>query len=259
MAWAGQSPVRAETAAGKPITLDTELKARDGSGDKIKTTIAAIGGSPTSGNCRGVNVLGDFAPSRRTAGRNCAPCPRLAGDRTARPVRTRRATPESLPREIADQLLAAIADTAIRPALIRPVGRHADRHRHTHTPTGLPRLEHPGPRGLGLGCDRGCPGTPHNRLRCLVARGPRNCVATGSPHNRPLLLVCTHSKRDLCCAMYGRPLAAGLASNPNYAQAVWETSHLGGHRFAPTAVQLPTAGFMGASITPQQQQSSTGP
>ena len=45
LAWAGQSPVRAETAAGKPITLDTELKARDGSGDKIKTTIAAIGGS----------------------------------------------------------------------------------------------------------------------------------------------------------------------------------------------------------------------
>ena len=53
--------------------------------------------APTSGNCRGVNVLGDFAPGRRTAGRNCAPCPRLAGDRTARPVRTRRATPESLP------------------------------------------------------------------------------------------------------------------------------------------------------------------
>ena len=45
LAWAGKAPVRAETAAGRPIAVPTELKARDGAGDKIKTTIAAIGGS----------------------------------------------------------------------------------------------------------------------------------------------------------------------------------------------------------------------
>ena len=45
LAWAGKAPARAETAAGRPIAVPTELKARDGAGDKIKTTIAAIGGS----------------------------------------------------------------------------------------------------------------------------------------------------------------------------------------------------------------------
>lgn len=43
--WVGQTPARGETASGKPVALPTELKPRDGSGDRIKTTIAAIGGS----------------------------------------------------------------------------------------------------------------------------------------------------------------------------------------------------------------------
>ncbi len=45
LAWAGQSPARGETGAGKAIELPSELKSRDASGDRIKTTIAAIGGS----------------------------------------------------------------------------------------------------------------------------------------------------------------------------------------------------------------------
>ena len=143
------------------------------------------------------------------------------------------------PREIADQLLAAIADTAIRPALIRPVGRHADRHRHTTRRQVFLASSIPGREGLVSAAIEDA----RELLTIDFVALSRGDLATAwpraVPHNRPLLLVCTHSKRDLCCAMYGRPLAAGLASNPNYAQAVWETSHLGGHRFAPTAVQLP--------------------
>lgn len=45
IAWVGQAPARAETASGKLVELPEDLRPRDASGDRIKTTIAAIGGS----------------------------------------------------------------------------------------------------------------------------------------------------------------------------------------------------------------------
>jgi hypothetical protein len=59
----------------------------------------------------------------------------------------------------------------------------------------------------------------------------------------PLLLVCTHGRRDRCCALDGRALVKALieAGEPD----VWECSHLGGHRFAPTALVLPTGYLYG--------------
>ena len=60
-----------------------------------------------------------------------------------------------------------------------------------------------------------------------------------------LLLVCTNARRDVCCALEGRPLAAALAADPASAPYVLETSHLGGHRFAPTALLLPTGHAFG--------------
>lgn len=54
----------------------------------------------------------------------------------------------------------------------------------------------------------------------------------------PVLLVCTHSKRDACCAIKGRPLARELdASQPR--EWVWESSHTKGHRFAPSMLLFP--------------------
>lgn len=64
----------------------------------------------------------------------------------------------------------------------------------------------------------------------------------GSKDDEPLLLVCTNSRRDRCCALEGRPLAAELAKGP-YGARVLEANHLGGHRFAPTALLLPS-GFL---------------
>lgn len=61
------------------------------------------------------------------------------------------------------------------------------------------------------------------------------------------LLVCTNGKRDTCCALRGRPVAAELAlRRPG---DVWEVSHLGGHRFAPTALVLPTGQLLGRLTT----------
>lgn len=54
----------------------------------------------------------------------------------------------------------------------------------------------------------------------------------------PVLLVCTHGRRDLCCAVWGRPLASDLSTKwPG--DYVWETSHTKGHRFAPATMLLP--------------------
>lgn len=58
------------------------------------------------------------------------------------------------------------------------------------------------------------------------------------PVDGPLVLVCTHGKRDVCCALKGRPLAAAL-SERNPGTVVWETSHTKGHRFAPSILLMP--------------------
>jgi hypothetical protein len=53
----------------------------------------------------------------------------------------------------------------------------------------------------------------------------------------PLYLVCSHGRHDPCCGQRGRPLVASLAARRP--QRVWQASHLGGCRFAPTALVLP--------------------
>ena len=61
---------------------------------------------------------------------------------------------------------------------------------------------------------------------------------TWTPYEAPLLMVCTNGSRDRCCAEMGRPVAAGLAQR--WPDATWETTHLGGHRFAATLIALPS-------------------
>lgn len=53
-----------------------------------------------------------------------------------------------------------------------------------------------------------------------------------------LYLVCTHGRRDRCCSRLGIALLQALESAAT-AEEVWHCSHLGGHRFAPTALYLP--------------------
>lgn len=53
----------------------------------------------------------------------------------------------------------------------------------------------------------------------------------------PVILVCAHSRHDVCCALRGRPVVKVLAEQ--WPEHVWECSHLGGDRFAATMVLLP--------------------
>ena len=52
--------------------------------------------------------------------------------------------------------------------------------------------------------------------------------------------MCTHSRRDQCCAQHGRALLTGLLDqNSPLRDRIWECSHIGGHRFAPVTLSLP--------------------
>ena len=64
----------------------------------------------------------------------------------------------------------------------------------------------------------------------------------GQTRIAPLLLVCTHAKRDRCCAVKGRPLVMELERRYPFRRTgdiVWETSHVKGHRFAPAMLLMP--------------------
>lgn len=62
-------------------------------------------------------------------------------------------------------------------------------------------------------------------------------ASSGEPVAEPIVLVCTHGQRDTCCARFGMPVFQALADRAP--AQVWRASHLGGHRFAPTAIVLP--------------------
>ncbi|HEX4012713.1 MAG TPA: sucrase ferredoxin [Candidatus Cybelea sp.] len=84
----------------------------------------------------------------------------------------------------------------------------------------------------------------------LESGGPR--LAPVAIDTEPLYLVCAHARHDACCALRGRPVAQALQQiRPG---RVWETTHLGGDRFAANLLILPTGELYGrvpAQLAPQ--------
>lgn len=66
---------------------------------------------------------------------------------------------------------------------------------------------------------------------------------------RPLLLVCTHGRHDRCCSIRGGSVARQLAGA--YPELTWESSHIGGDRFAANLLVLPTGQYLGRVPTEQ--------
>ncbi|MFJ9867887.1 sucrase ferredoxin [Streptomyces sp. NPDC101165] len=136
-------------------------------------------------------------------------------------------------------LEAAAEGTGVRVALIRRPGRHAD------PGTPAPRQVYVAHTVPGTGwLHRATTSDPYRLLGldfAALGAGDHRSFGTalgGRPHpGDPLALVCTNGKRDRCCALLGRPLAAELASSG--VRGVWEVTHLGGHRFSPTVLVLP--------------------
>ena len=65
----------------------------------------------------------------------------------------------------------------------------------------------------------------------------------GEEATEPVYLACTNGRHDRCCATYGRPLA--LALRASHGELVWESSHVGGDRFAGNLVCLPDGHYFG--------------
>jgi (2Fe-2S) ferredoxin len=76
-------------------------------------------------------------------------------------------------------------------------------------------------------------------LADAIAAMARGELPAGWSYEPWLILVCTHARRDACCARLGRPLVDDLLAVTDQ-DRVWETTHLGGHRFAPTCLALPS-------------------
>ena len=68
-------------------------------------------------------------------------------------------------------------------------------------------------------------------------------AAGGHAVDGPLYLDCTHGRHDRCCAILGRPVAQALAEV--HPERVWESSHVGGDRFAANLVVLPDGLYLG--------------
>jgi hypothetical protein len=79
----------------------------------------------------------------------------------------------------------------------------------------------------------------------MVVAGER--PGFGEEVTEPVYLVCTNGRHDRCCATYGRPLA--LALQASHGELVWESSHVGGDRFAGNLVCLPSTARAASTST----------
>ncbi|MGV1035928.1 MAG: sucrase ferredoxin [Candidatus Nanopelagicales bacterium] len=149
-------------------------------------------------------------------------------------------TDSHIPSDVGAQLKSRVGELSIKATLIRSAGRHADRGRLDDPRHVWVACTQPARVMLGRLTITDPAEVLDFNLEALVA-GDISAVAPGiARDDDPLLLVCSHSRRDVCCARAGRPLALALASDPRWHGRVWESSHIGGHRFAPTAVTLPS-------------------
>jgi hypothetical protein len=132
------------------------------------------------------------------------------------------------------ELAERARDTGVRVMLIRRPGSHPDRHRP------VPRrvyLAHTAPGRTWL--ERASVTDPRELFDLdLAAAGAGRPAGLGDRVTAPLLLICTNGRRDVCCALLGRPIAADAVRA--HGEQVWEGTHIGGHRFAPTGLELPT-------------------
>lgn len=168
------------------------------------------------------------------------------------PAEALRRAPDELRRALAGS--GGAPATRVRLVLLRPVGRAS-------TPVGLVLAgtlpgrtwlrEVPAEQVDDAVAALADPGTG-----ALARLGAGRDPGLGRRVDRPAVLVCTNGARDACCAREGRPAAAVLHERLTGTRArllgrtrpradVWEASHLGGHRFAPTVAVLPHGMLLG--------------
>jgi hypothetical protein len=90
----------------------------------------------------------------------------------------------------------------------------------------------------------------------LPALAAGSALYTAQLSQEPLYLVCTNGRRDPCCAANGPAVFRSLSRLPGL--NVWQTSHVGGHRFAANLVYLPDGLFFGRLDAPSSERVVVG-
>ncbi|WP_240506235.1 sucrase ferredoxin [Thermoactinospora rubra] len=141
----------------------------------------------------------------------------------------------ALPDTIA-KLVRRALEHGVRPQLIRRPGR---RTRPAHQGVRVIVAHSSGPEPwLASGIVAGPDDLDMDALMAGVV--PESCIL----EDEPVFLVCTHAKRNACCARIGRPIARSLAEI--WPDRVWETSHVGGDLYAANLVCLPHGLYYGS-------------
>jgi len=125
----------------------------------------------------------------------------------------------------------------IRPVAIRPFGRRADERRRQRRWRWALADARPGLESVRWGAV-----DDPAELLDLPLDG-----TAGIPSDNPVVLVCTHARHDQCCAVRGRSVARAL--HTAFPEQTWESSHLGGDRFAATMLVLPHGLYYGRVTT----------
>ena len=86
---------------------------------------------------------------------------------------------------------------------------------------------------------------PEEILGVLMSHFLNECNSVNSVKKieKDHILVCTHGRHDKCCAKFGREIAENLRNHledQKDSVEVFDSSHLGGHRFAPTMIDFPS-------------------
>lgn len=87
--------------------------------------------------------------------------------------------------------------------------------------------------------------TDYEDLRAInfAAIASGDSLEGGELTREPMHLVCTHGKRDKCCAKFGNAIYNSMRAR--YGSQVWQSSHVGGDRFAANVVTFPHGLFYG--------------
>ena len=146
-------------------------------------------------------------------------------------------TESQLDRAIAEQLASQGDAAGVRIILIRRPGRLPAGHATDPVPAWAIADTSPGAERVQWGhwLD------PADLLGIDLAASLTAAASSSGPQQ--VALVCTNAKRDLCCALLGRPVAAAVAAAGGW--DAWECSHLGGHRFAANLLLLPSGQMFG--------------
>ena len=137
---------------------------------------------------------------------------------------------------------ADLKSRGIRPVCIRPPSRSASRGDHVDARVFFVVAGRPG-RNEGVIWTRTVPTLAAVQFITDDLGVERDPVGW-ERHPDRVVLVCTNGKHDQCCANRGRPVVRHLRET-RWAEQVWESSHIGGDRFAANVVVLPDSLYFG--------------